>query len=166
MVRRGYYRRQLERWFAVFPREQIHVVVFERFVAEGQAVVDETCRFLGLDDPIDLAAVESHRNAAAAPLHLGLRLAYNRVAAPLARKSYRRHLPFMPGYRPGTHGRASVSGVEARIAELWERVRPKRRYPPMDPATRQRLGRLYRDENAGLGDLVGADLSRWWDSES
>jgi hypothetical protein len=45
---RGRYAEQLERWFALYPRERIHVLRFEDFVRDPLAALNDTLAFLGL----------------------------------------------------------------------------------------------------------------------
>ena len=45
---RGRYAEQLERWFALYPRQQILVLRFEEFVREPLAALNRTLAFLGL----------------------------------------------------------------------------------------------------------------------
>lgn len=47
---RGRYAEQLERWLAVFPREQIHIECSERFYADTDGSFRHICRFLGLPE--------------------------------------------------------------------------------------------------------------------
>ena len=47
-VARGWYSQQLERFFKLFPREQIKVVKFEQFRNEQRATLDSIFTFLGL----------------------------------------------------------------------------------------------------------------------
>jgi hypothetical protein len=46
---RGIYADQLQRWFNLFPREQIRVIKSEELYAQPERVVNETCEFLGVD---------------------------------------------------------------------------------------------------------------------
>ena len=45
---RGRYAEQLERWFALYPRERFHVVRFEDLVKEPLARLNDVLAFLGL----------------------------------------------------------------------------------------------------------------------
>jgi Sulfotransferase domain len=45
----GYYAEQLERYLALFERKQLHVVLFEEFVREPQAILAKIFEFLGAD---------------------------------------------------------------------------------------------------------------------
>ena len=46
---RGYYHEQLRRVFAIYPREQVLVLQFERAVADPVEQMERTCEFLGID---------------------------------------------------------------------------------------------------------------------
>ncbi|MBC8078372.1 MAG: sulfotransferase [Chloroflexales bacterium] len=51
---RGRYAEQLRRWLALFPAEQLCVIVFEELRAQPQATLVQLCRFLGLpEQPFD-----------------------------------------------------------------------------------------------------------------
>ena len=49
-IARGRYAEQLERWFDLFPREQLLVLQSERMFRDPQAVFDRVLAFLGLPD--------------------------------------------------------------------------------------------------------------------
>lgn len=49
-VRRGLYAQQLERWYGLFPRENIRIFKAEDFFADPAAVTEQAMRFLGLPD--------------------------------------------------------------------------------------------------------------------
>ena len=49
-LHRSRYAEQLERWFALFPREQFHFVKTEDLAHSPQAALDAVTRFLGLPD--------------------------------------------------------------------------------------------------------------------
>lgn len=57
------YAESLARWFALFPREQIHVWASEDYYADADATVRGITGFLGLD-PSRLPAIEQRLNAA------------------------------------------------------------------------------------------------------
>lgn len=65
------YGEQLQRWFDVFPAEQIHVIVFDDLIEDRAGVVAELYRFIGVDDafvPLD----EGAANATGVPKSSGL----------------------------------------------------------------------------------------------
>jgi Sulfotransferase family len=53
-IQRGDYERTLDRWFSVFPREQLHFDFFDRISEEPDAVMRGILRHIGLDHEVDL----------------------------------------------------------------------------------------------------------------
>ena len=78
-VRWGLYAKHLRRWLSVFPRDQLHVVLFEEYIAPGtrQQVVDGICRFLGVEPSLDATRTATTRNQTAAPRSIRLELMLN-----------------------------------------------------------------------------------------
>lgn len=169
IVQRGYYREQLRRYHDAVGPDRLHVLVFEEFAENLERTSSETCDFLGLS-PLPRSAFRRRRsNVARVPVNLKARLWLNRAAPLLVKKSYRGRLP-EPGRDDDPRSnpwRARLWGSSlARHANsVLDRVRPRRAYPPMSPATRDALTALYQDANAGLDRLLGRDdLARWWPS--
>lgn len=98
-VARGRYAELLERWLALFPREQLLIVTSEELLIETKATMTRVTRFLEIPD---------------------------RVA-----KSY------------------PLLGGGGGLGE----------YEPMDPATRERLARIFEPHNRRLEQLLGRELS-------
>lgn len=48
-VNRGFYDQQLSLWFAAFPRDRFLVIQSERFFRETDTVLEEICRFAGVE---------------------------------------------------------------------------------------------------------------------
>ncbi len=46
---RGRYADQLERWFALFPREQFHIAISDEVFADGPTNIDRICDFMGVE---------------------------------------------------------------------------------------------------------------------
>lgn len=163
LVTRGCYREQIERYGRHFGEDRLKIVLFEEFVSDGQSAVDDVCAFLGLDPRVDLATVEPHQNRASAPLSLPARLLVNRIFRRFTAKSYRSRIPNMPGYDPGSvSSRLERHPLARRLADGYESLRPRRRYPPMRPETRAHLEGVFRRLNAGLSDLIGRDVAEHW----
>lgn len=163
LIARGCYAEQLERYLAHFTRERLHVVLFEQFVQDRQSVVDRMCEYLGLDHTVDLSAVQSHRNAATAPLSLRGRLLANRLLRPVLEKSYRGRMPNMPGHDPSS-ARARMEGhpLARKAARAYEAIKPRRPYPPMQQETREFLEKLFCRLNARLPEIIYQDVARYW----
>ncbi len=56
------YVEQLRRYHECFPREQVLVLIYDDFRADNDGTVREVLRFLGVDDAVQLEAVETNRS--------------------------------------------------------------------------------------------------------
>lgn len=158
LLTRSFYKPQLQRYLAVFPSHQIKVVLFEEFVSQMQEVVDAISAFLELRTPIDLAALDTHRNAAGAPFSVTLQRLQNKMFRNHAMTPYRSHFPDAGLPQQGPWERLTFTLVRA----LRWLNRSSRPYPPMKPDTRAFLEKLFAKENQGLSDLLGRDVKPYW----
>jgi hypothetical protein len=155
LLQRGFYKRQVERFLEVFPRERIMFLVFEDFVPNLQARIDRVCTFLGVDGSVDVSRLDTHRNPGLVPRNLGVQLAYNRLLQRRLARRFLDHLPLSSSQR--RRGVPRIVGVAAEKALLVDRDPPR-----MKDATRAFLEKLFARENRGLSSLVGEDLNRYW----
>jgi hypothetical protein len=141
-----YYRRiarfteQVQRYYDLFPREQIHVIVFDDFRADTPAVVRDTYRFLGVDPEFvpETPVVNPNKT-------------YRSWAV---RKVQQRVPGKLKDLVPDPLRRRASDAIYAL----------NRKYAPreaMDPQLRAELMREFAPEVAALGQLIGRDLSRW-----
>jgi hypothetical protein len=128
---RGRYLGQLRRVCRHFPREALHVVIFERFRESPEPAYAALCRFLGVD--------EGFRPG-------DLRRAWN---PSYGRRSER--LGRIAGRAPRAVGRVLSRLNVHRTPSL----------DPMEPAVRLRLLERFAEENAALASWLDADLSLW-----
>lgn len=143
------YTKQLERYFSVFGRDRVHVILYEEFAANPAAAYRETLKFLGVDSQVELP--EFHRvNAAKSVRFTPLRALLNDSAL---RSAILRVRPLLP--RPAF---VALHKIEAAVRRL--NSRPDKR-PPMDGGLRARLQQEFKPEIARLGSLLGRDLSNW-----
>jgi hypothetical protein len=68
-VARGLYHEALQRWYAVFPPEQILILQYERCMADPVGQIARTYRFLGLE-PFAVQGIERRINTTAHTLIL------------------------------------------------------------------------------------------------
>jgi hypothetical protein len=136
----GCYSRLLEPYFARFPRERIHIVLFEDLARDPAAVMAGIYRFLGVDSRF-VPDVSRRHNESRIPRNRKL----NRVWQTLRRLQ---PLSF----------RAPSSLIR------WHQRLLERTYtapPPVDPALRARLLEQYRDEVDRMEALLDRDLDAW-----
>jgi hypothetical protein len=142
----GIYRRvsryadQLERYYAHFDREQIHVHLFEDFARDPITVMRRIFDHVGADPTF---VPDTHAT------HFGSGIIQNRV------------------FR--TMWESSV-GIRTRLRPLWPArlrhaayrfVTRSARKPELDPDLRRRLTREFRDDIERTASLTGLDLAHW-----
>jgi Sulfotransferase family len=135
---------QLRRYFDLFGRDRVHVILFNDFVGQTPAVYRGILEFLGVDPSFqaDFAVQNPNKRVRFAALQ---RLIYQ-PPGPLVRV-----VPWLRRF-PLFH--------RLRSAALRLNSSPTRR-PPMDAALRERLLGEMAPEIGELGELIGRDLSRW-----
>jgi hypothetical protein len=139
---------QLERYFDVFGRERVHVMLFDDLRRDGAGVVRGCLEFLGVDPALAAAPPAANENRRVrSPLVQRLIFA-PRLLLPLA--------PFLRRFR-------SVRALRTRLLEANSEVR---RREPMDPALRRALTEELRPQVERLGALIGRDLSGWLTPEA
>ena len=139
VVDAGRYLTHLQRFFALFPRDQIRIHLFDALRADAQAVLKDLFTFLGVnpDYPIDLSRRSNETVVPRFPRLEMLRRRMFRGASPL------RWLP---------------QGARDALRRAYHQPR---RHFAMDPADRRVVIDYYRDEVVRAGDLIGRDLSGW-----
>jgi hypothetical protein len=129
------YVEQLRRYHAVFPPEQVLVLIYDDFRAENEATVKQVLRFLDVDDTVPVETLDANPRVRLRSQQLdelvhrvsvgkgsGARAANAAVKALLPRSLRRRALDATR--RHVVHGRPSAPD-EALTAELRRRYRPE-----------------------------------------
>lgn len=135
---RGRYLDHLKALRALFPPEDIHIVLFEDLVADPNGTFATVCAFLGVD-------------AEDAPDNVG------RVYNPRMRV----RSVWLRNAIPKLRARRLISASMAGRIKTWNSGASKKPYPPFDPELRQRLVDAYADQLPELEAMIGRDLSAW-----
>ena len=139
----GRYGEQLQHLYSVFPREQVHVVLYRDLRQYPAETLDRICAFLGVDTGVvgELPAENVTAEAAHSTLHqlVGgtLRALSHRLPEPLER-------------------RLTASG--RRVLQREQRTRT-----PLTEVERERLIPEFETDIALLESLTGLRLERWRD---
>lgn len=144
----GHYAEQLERYLCFFPRQRIHVLLYDE-LRQGGDYLTRLLAWLGIDDP-DFRPPEERHNAAAAPRFPRLQRMLRASDSPVNR-AYKAVMPTRLRYFLFRHVVEPLSEANARPF----------RYPPMREETRERLRAYYRPHNERLARLLGRDLAAW-----
>jgi hypothetical protein len=134
----GHYAQQIERYFKEFPREQIHISLYEELQGDPGRLLAELLGFLGVERGFRIDVSQRH-NESQVPRSVP---AYLLQRWPLLRKV----------------ARLTPRAVRSRARPLLLRSRAS---VTMDPADRAFLTDYYRDEIRALARLLNRDLSAW-----
>jgi hypothetical protein len=146
------YVEQLRRYEAVFPSDQLRVLIYDDFRSENEATVRRVLNFLGVSDVYPLQAVEVNPTIAIRSTRLDrLRLDLRAGRGPLLR-----------GVR--ALGKA-LSTNRLRRAIYYPSVRRAvwGKPPPEDPEFMHELRVRFKGEVVALSEHLGRDLVSLWD---
>jgi hypothetical protein len=134
------YHGQLERYFDVFPREQIHVLLFDDIKQNALSATQAVYRFLDIDPTFapDMDTPHAPGGVPASPMLEGF-LARSAITSALR--------PWMP----------------TRAANWVRRLRARtlRKAPVLPPAVRKEVTACFRDDIRRTSDLIGRKLDHW-----
>jgi len=141
---------QLARLLEVFPRDQVHVVVFDDFSKEPAASHADVLRFLGL--PVlrrpSYPNFRPARRVRSRWLALQVRRPPRLVSLAAATLKRRLGIERVELLRP--------------VRRLTERLNaPRVQRPPLSPDFRAELGRYFRADVERLGEILQRDLGHW-----
>ena len=135
---------QLERYFAVFGRERVHVALFDDLVADVAGTYRDILAFLGVD-PTFRPGFAVHNENKRVRLGALQRMMYNPPPPLRAAAARLRRYTLVHRLRDG-------------LLRLNSRAE---RRPAMDAGLRRRLIDEFTPEFERLGRLIGRDLSAW-----
>jgi hypothetical protein len=139
----GHYTKQLQRYFDLFPREQIRIYLYEDLKDQTLTMMQDAFEFLDVDPEFEPDIATRH-NVAGIPRSSVLHRTLNHPSESL-RNLLRASIP---------------AGIRQRIyRSLHERnLQPP---PKMSPEVRRRLKKHYNDEIIRLSAMLNRDLSSW-----
>jgi hypothetical protein len=139
-VDRGFYLRQIERYAACFPRDQMHIVLMDTLKASPQNALNGICEFLGIAHFTPQREPDTHH--AVIPKYPSLHRALTRARIGLADAKL----------TPAAQLLKSIINALPRTAD----------HPPMKPETQAHLRGVYQDSNVALFDFLGiANPPNW-----
>lgn len=139
------YRDQLREYEAHFPKEQIHVVIYENFVARPQEVLAEILDFLAVDSGVSL--------------DIGTRLNQTSTfTRQVAQEKVLRRLRRVPGFRPLRH--ILPRKTRTRLLAALSRQDSSVNYR-FSPERLRDLERHFAPHVEALEDWLGRELVEW-----
>lgn len=136
----GFYSSQLQRFYALFEKDRIHVYLNEELKKDAPGLLKNVFGFLEVDDTFRPDTSVAYNEGGVPKRKL--------LNAVLTRPSVVKRLlrPFMPAAAMKFYTRLKHSNLDK---------------PPLDADVRARLVALYRDDVLRLQDMIGKDLSAW-----
>jgi sulfotransferase family protein len=149
------YVEQLCRYGAVFPPQQVLVLIYDDFRADNEGTVRRVLRFLDVDDAQPIAAVEANPAVQVRPGSVRRKaVSLYGGHGPLARA-----LTAGVGLLPrGGRGREALRAIRRRLLYTDP--------PPADVEVMAELRRRFKGEVLALSEYLDRDLVRLWGYES
>ncbi|MDZ7732172.1 MAG: sulfotransferase [Acidimicrobiia bacterium] len=139
-VWKSHYAAHIERYAALFPPDQLRVLVYEDYLADPNDFMRELYEFLGVSDPgPDPPPAHQGRRSGVARSAVLDRVLGSRVASSASR------------VLPGTLKRRVRNGLHNLNTDR----------PEIDPATRTRLLRVFEEDVRYVEDWLGRPLPAW-----
>ena len=144
-IGRGLYSDQLGRYFDAFGRERVKVYLYEDLSVAPVRVLQDTFRFLGVDDSI-VPDVSLRRNVSGSPRYEILDSILRRPNP--VKDALKMHLP---------------AALRWRLLKAFDDLKTRNltRPPAVEPGVRRRLVRIYREDILKVQELIHRDLSGW-----
>lgn len=137
---KGLYAQQLDRYFALFPREQFRFFLYEDFDESPGPVLRHIYEFLNVDAKFE-QDLDVRLNVGGVPKSKRLQSALNRQE-----KLKWAVDPYVPGW------------LRRRLLRSQARNLSK---PPISADLRREMIEFFRDDTARVADLTGLDVTRW-----
>ena len=136
---------QVRRYFDVFGRDQVHVIIFDDLTKDTAMVYRKTLEFLEVD-----------------PAYQAKLQIVNTMKQVLS-KRFMHFIVNPPRWIAPLGNRLSrVAWLRKIVYDLLVRFNTiEKRRPPMDPVLRKQLQEEFRSEVKSLSDLLGRDLTHW-----
>jgi hypothetical protein len=143
------YTEQVRRYFDVFGRKRVQVIIYDDLAADARGVYRRTLEFLGVDSTrieTDFPVINGNKSVK----HSALRSLLNDPLVRSTAVAIGRRLP-----RPLF---VALHDAERR---LWKFNSRSAKRPPLAPEVRAQLQREFAPEVERLSELLGRDLTHW-----
>jgi hypothetical protein len=145
------YVEQLSRYAAVFPREQMHIVIYDDFRADNEGTVRSVLRFLDVDDTVPVRVADA--NPTVSPRSQRLNEAVHAISVGRGPASLKVK-GAVKAVLPQRMRRGALEAVQRHVVF--------REPPQPDEAVTIELRGRFRGEVQALGEYLGRDLLTLW----
>ena len=141
----GLYAQQLKHWFAVFEKDQFHILFFEDMVRDVQTAAQQTFRFLHAETEVELQTI-GIKNKASVPKSP---VFMHWLQKPMRIKNIFK--PFVPKY--------SRKLLKERLIKL--NLKEAKQTPALDPTLERFLRSKYNHDIEALEKILDINLNSW-----
>ncbi len=149
IVQMGLYSKFLKKIYTIFPREQVHIYLFEQLIQNPERICQDICNKLGVseDFSMDYSSIQNQTVLPRSP-HFNT----------IKRWLFREENPFFSIPKKLLPAKTtSYLGTRFRQLNKSNIPDPSR----IDPKTRKRLAEFYRPHNEDLQNMVQLDVLHW-----
>jgi len=149
LVQEGFYHTHLKKYYELFPKEQIHVILYDDFRANPQAVIRDIYQFIGVDSSYSPNMnTEFNVSGFVANKKLDKIIGQNSMVKSWITKVS----PAFSRYMSGN-----------KVIKSWvNQMRNKNlKRPPLSKTLKVQINEIYRSEIDKLQSLISKDLSHW-----
>lgn len=157
---RSLYKRHLETYFKLFPKDRIKIVLFEDLISNTEETIKEVCEFLSLDyKEFGDTKLNVHSNKGKLPVSIEMQYYKNQMFRRYGHLNYITRVPNSP---VATDSKLALfyrifNRAHRFLVPSWERDRPK-----IKPATQELLDNYFIQELNGLDELTGKNMMEKW----
>jgi len=139
LIEGGKYFEQMQRYMGLFPKENIHIIIFEELMANANAEFAKLYKFLGVDETFVSPYLRHEINSSGMKVGKSMLLYY----------LYKGFLNYL------------------KIPEIsrWLEKLNTNMHSSMNKTTRKLLENEFSDSNKSLQTLIQRDLAQWWKRE-
>lgn len=144
----GFYYKQLKRYYELFDKDKIHIILFDDFKASTAAELEKLYSFLGVDPKFTPVSLNKSINGS-----------YRTRSALLKKMG---HSVFRAVNKSNSHNLKMLIMSQKKLHKLYSFLnKEKASYPPIGPDEKKFLQQLYHDDIEQLEKLINRDLSMW-----
>lgn len=164
IISSGFYATNLQRYFSVFRRDMVHVIVFDDIKRNPEPVLGTLCGFLGISRAVEFPLMHSQVNRGGGSAVIDF---LRSTAFRLKRRFPALYCILLDSWL-GRRAK-SLLARKRQLAVSDGRGTSKGavyRYPPMSEYAKSRLRGLYQCEVECVSEMLNRDLkSLWWSDE-
>jgi hypothetical protein len=142
---------QLERYYAVFPREQVLVLIYDDFRSDNEGTVRRVLRFLGVQDTMPIELTEANPSVRVRSMRLHELLQAVSVG----------HGPMSRAVKASVKALSTRGARRTALKMVRRKVLFGRPHPPDDELMLE-LRRRYKPEVVALSEYLDRDLVSLW----